>query len=55
MGNRLFAVPWNAMDLNTDKHAFVLNVDKDKLKNAPGLLNHLQQRPPLKQPLVSAQ
>lgn len=36
MGNRLFAVPWNAMDLDTDKHAFILNVDKDKLKNAPG-------------------
>lgn len=36
IGNKLFAVPWNAMDLNTDKHAFVLNVDKDKLKNAPG-------------------
>ncbi len=36
VGDRLFAVPWNAMDLNTDKHAFVLNVEKDVLKSAPG-------------------
>ncbi len=36
VGDRLFAIPWNAMDLNTDKHAFVLNVEKDALKSAPG-------------------
>ncbi len=36
VGDRLFAVPWNAMDLNTDKHAFVLNVEKDVLMSAPG-------------------
>ncbi len=36
LGNRLFAIPWNAMELNTDKHAFVLNVEKDVLKSAPG-------------------
>jgi hypothetical protein len=35
VGNKLFAVPWNSMELNTDKHAFVLDVDKDRLKNAP--------------------
>lgn len=34
--DRLFAVPWDAMDLNTDKHAFVLNVEKDVIKSAPG-------------------
>lgn len=36
VGDRFFAVPWNALELNTDKHAFVLNIDKDVLKSAPG-------------------
>ncbi len=36
VGDRLFAVPWNAMELNTDKHAFVINIEKDVLKSAPG-------------------
>jgi hypothetical protein len=34
VGDKLFAVPWNSMDLNTDRHAFTLNLDKDRLKNA---------------------
>jgi hypothetical protein len=34
--DKLFTVPWNAMDLNTDRHAFVLNVDNGRLKDAPG-------------------
>ncbi len=36
LGNKLFAVPWNAMDLDTDRHAFVLDIDKDRLRDAPG-------------------
>ena len=36
MGDRLFAVPWQAMTLDTKNHRFTLNVDKDTLKNAPG-------------------
>lgn len=36
MGNKLFAVPWNAFSLDTDKKAFVLNVPKEKLEKAPG-------------------
>ncbi len=35
VGDKLFAVPWNTMDLSTEKHAFILDVDKDRLKNAP--------------------
>ncbi len=35
VGDKLFAIPWDTMDLNTDKHAFVLDVEKDRLKNAP--------------------
>lgn len=36
IGDKLFAVPWNAMKLNTDKKAFILDVDKERLRNAPG-------------------
>ena len=36
MGDRLFAVPWQALRLDTDSHRFVLNVAKDALKDAPG-------------------
>ena len=36
MGEKLFAVPWQALHLDTVNKRFVLNVDKDRLKNAPG-------------------
>lgn len=36
MGNKLFAIPWNAFRLDAENHAFILNVDKDRLKNAEG-------------------
>src|SRR5476649_1610778 len=36
MGEKLFAVPWSALTLDTVNKRFVLNVDKDQLKNAPG-------------------
>ena len=36
MGEKLFAVPWNALILDTKNERFVLNVDKDRLKDAPG-------------------
>jgi hypothetical protein len=36
MGEKLFAVPWQALHLDTANHRFVLNVDKARLKNAPG-------------------
>ena len=36
MGEKLFAVPWNALKLDTEHKRFVLNVDKDRLKLAPG-------------------
>ncbi|MGE5414165.1 MAG: PRC-barrel domain-containing protein [Syntrophomonadaceae bacterium] len=36
MGEKLFAVPWRAMTIDTEDHAFVLNVTKDRLKDAPG-------------------
>jgi len=38
IGNRLFAIPWSSLDLKQEGHSshFVLDVDKEKLKNAPG-------------------
>lgn len=36
MGDRLFAVPWQALKLDTQNKRFTLNVSKDQLKNAPG-------------------
>lgn len=36
MGEKLFAVPWTALTLDTTNKRFVLNVEKEKLANAPG-------------------
>jgi len=36
VGEKLFAVPLQAMKTSPEERAFVLNVDKEKLKNAPG-------------------
>ena len=36
MGDKLFAVPWSALILDTDHKQFILDVDKERLKDAPG-------------------
>jgi len=36
MGEKLFAVPWNALTLDTIKKRFILNVEKSRLQDAPG-------------------
>lgn len=36
MGSKLFAVPWEALTLDTKEHHFTLNVDKTQLEGAPG-------------------
>jgi sporulation protein YlmC with PRC-barrel domain len=36
LGEKLFAVPWNALILDTTEKRFTLNVDKARLENAPG-------------------
>ncbi len=36
MGDKLFALPWDALTLDEDNKQFVLHIDKDKLENAPG-------------------
>ena len=36
IGEKYFAIPWSAFAMDTDKKCFVLDVDKERLKNAPG-------------------
>jgi hypothetical protein len=36
MGDKLFAVPWDALALDTTNKRFTLNVLKDAMKDAPG-------------------
>ena len=36
LGEKLFAVPWSALTLDTVNQRFVLNVEKESLKDAPG-------------------
>lgn len=35
IGEKYFAVPWRALTLDPDRKCFVLDVDKDRLENAP--------------------
>lgn len=36
MGNKLFAIPWEALTVDTVNKEIVLNVQKEVLENAPG-------------------
>lgn len=36
LGDKLFAVPWQSMKLDTINHNFILDVTKERLKDAPG-------------------
>jgi sporulation protein YlmC with PRC-barrel domain len=36
MGNKLFAIPWEALTLDAVKKEFILHVDKSRLENATG-------------------
>ena len=35
-GNKFFAVPWKSFTYNEQEDCFMLNLDKEKLKTAPG-------------------
>jgi len=35
-GNKLFAMPWKAFEFSNTENKLILNVDKKKLKTAPG-------------------
>lgn len=36
LGDKLFAIPWGALTLDTDRKCFILNANADRLKDAPG-------------------
>lgn len=36
MGEKLFAVPWSSMVVDTEEQRFVFDVDPERLKSAPG-------------------
>lgn len=36
MGDKLFAVPWEALVVDGENKCLILNVSKDRLKDAPG-------------------
>ncbi|NMG17109.1 PRC-barrel domain-containing protein [Aromatoleum bremense] len=36
LGRKLFAIPWGALTLDTDRKCFILDVDAERLKSAPG-------------------
>lgn len=36
VGEKLFAVPWEALTLDTEHKRFVLDVERDRLESAPG-------------------
>jgi hypothetical protein len=36
MGDKLFAVPWNALDVDIDNHELVLDISRERFENAPG-------------------
>lgn len=40
MGTKLFAVPWQALELDTDNKRFILDASKERLENAPGFDKH---------------
>jgi sporulation protein YlmC with PRC-barrel domain len=36
IGDKLFAIPFNSMTLDTENECFILNTTKDRLEDAPG-------------------
>jgi sporulation protein YlmC with PRC-barrel domain len=36
MGDKLFAIPWNLLQVDPQQELFILNVAKERLKTAPG-------------------
>ena len=36
LGDKLFAIPWQAFSLNAEEHSLVVNVNKSVLEKAPG-------------------
>lgn len=39
LGEKLFAIPWQALRLDAHSHSFILSVDQETLEDAPGFDN----------------
>lgn len=39
-GDKLFAIPWSALTLDADKRCFILDIERERLKKAPGFDRH---------------
>ncbi|MET5012828.1 PRC-barrel domain containing protein, partial [Burkholderia pseudomallei] len=37
IGDKLLAIPWSALTLDTDRKCFLLAVSSERIKNAPGI------------------
>jgi sporulation protein YlmC with PRC-barrel domain len=47
IGDKLFAIPWDALQVAPEEKAFVINIDKETLENAPGFdKDNWPQTPP---------
>jgi len=40
LGEKLFAIPWNALTLDANRHCFVLDADRERFDKAPGFDKH---------------
>lgn len=40
IGDKLFAIPWSALTLDADRQCFVLDIERERLKHAPGFDKH---------------
>ncbi len=40
IGDKLFAVPWSALRIDRGEHEFILDMDRETLKHAPGFDKH---------------
>jgi sporulation protein YlmC with PRC-barrel domain len=40
IGDKLFAVPWRALQIDTGEHEFILEIDRKMLETAPGFEKH---------------
>jgi len=40
IGDKLFAVPWSALQMDTAEHEFIVDIDRKLLENAPGFDKH---------------
>jgi sporulation protein YlmC with PRC-barrel domain len=36
IGDKLFAVPWECLTVDTERETFVMDIDRQRLMNAPG-------------------